>query len=63
MKRSTLDTCKRNELWALIRKVGNHYNEDNEYLKEYAKELVENHDIEKALICFRDLATRLCIVK
>lgn len=47
--------AKKHELWSLIRRVGNHYGEDQEFIKEYAKEVFEQNDLQKALDCFRDL--------
>ena len=47
--------ARKHELWSLIRRVGNHYGEDQEFLKSYAKEVFDKNDLQKALDCFRDL--------
>ncbi len=47
--------AKRHELFALIKKYGLHYKEDIEFLREYAKDVVANYDLDEALLCFRDL--------
>jgi hypothetical protein len=48
--------AKKNELYSLIKTVGLRYGEELDSLREYAKEVFENHDIDKAIACFRDLA-------
>lgn len=54
-----IETCQRNELWALIKQVSEFYGGDDiEELKASAKEMVKNYTIEQALACFRDLAAQ-----
>ncbi len=48
--------AKKNELYSLIKTVGLRYGEEIEPLREYAKEVYENNDIDKSIACFRDLA-------
>jgi hypothetical protein len=56
--------CKKNELWALIKKVSNHNGGDDEgELKAFAKNLAENYTIDEGLTCFRDLAKQCETVK
>ncbi|HJY22036.1 MAG TPA: hypothetical protein VJ279_04075 [Hanamia sp.] len=51
-----IETCKRNELWTLIKKVSNHYGGDDlDELKAFAKGVVENYTLDEALACFRDV--------
>lgn len=51
--------CQRHELWGLIKKVSQyHGGDDAEWLKAYAKEMLENYTIDQALVCFRDLASQ-----
>jgi len=60
---SATDICKRNELWALIKKVSNYYEGDNsEWLKEYGREMLKSYSLDDALTAFRDIGSR-CIEK
>jgi hypothetical protein len=57
------DICKRNELWSLIKKVSHYYGgDDSEWLKEYAKEMLNGYSLDDALTCFRDLASQYASV-
>lgn len=58
-----LGISKRNELYSLIKKVGLHFGEDIDILREYAKEVLENNDIDKSIACFRDLAEQTKYMK
>ncbi len=63
MSKAAIDVCKRNELWALIKRVSQHHGgDDPEWLKEYAREMLQNHSLDDALACFRDLATQCVAV-
>lgn len=54
-----IETCKKNELWGLIKKVSNHLGGDDlEWLKAFAKNMVEIYSINESLACFRDLITQ-----
>lgn len=55
MSKTALDICHKNQLWTLVKKVGQHYQEDSEFLKEYAKDIYENGNILQAIDCFKDL--------
>lgn len=51
-----LAIAQRHELWALIKKVSNHFGgDDQEWLKEYARQIVDEHGLEKSLACFKSL--------
>lgn len=52
-----LQIVKKNQLFSLIKKVGLYYGEDIDSLREYAKEVFANNDLDEALACFIDLAT------
>lgn len=58
-----LNIAKRNELYSLIKKVGLCYGENIDFLREYAKEVFENNDIDKSIACFRDLAEKTKYMK
>jgi len=47
--------AKKNQLWSLIKRVGAYYHEDLEFIKEYAKDVYENNDVDEAIKCFEDL--------
>lgn len=57
MAKDAIHYCKKQELWALIRKLGHLYGEDEETLREYAKDRYEAciNDLDGAIACFRDL--------
>lgn len=57
MAKDAIHYCKKQELWALIRELGRLYDENDEYLREYAKEVYEDNleDLDRAIECFRDL--------
>jgi hypothetical protein len=55
-----VETCQRNELWALLKKIDAHYGgNDIEWLKIYAKDILQHHSLEAALTCFRDIAKQV----
>jgi len=59
LHKNAIAICQKNELWSLIKKVSNsHGGDDPEWLKEYAKSLVENYSLEECLLVFRDLASQ-----
>lgn len=55
---SPLWICKKNEIVAHIRRMFKHYGEDEAFFDEYLACVLE-HDIDKALECFRDLVKQL----
>lgn len=52
-----IKTAMKTELWAKIKRVGEIYDEDPQFIKEYAKEVYERNlgDLTDSLECFRDL--------
>jgi Flp pilus assembly CpaF family ATPase len=56
VERNALYIAKKNELASIIKKIGRHYGENIDDLKEYFNEILEKHDIDKALNCFKDVA-------
>jgi hypothetical protein len=49
---------KRQALAQLIKEVGEAWGEPIESIREYAKEILDTKDIDKALACFTDLAAQ-----
>lgn len=50
------DVCIRNELRQLIKQVSHgHGGDDEQFLNDYIEDILANQDVDKALICFRDL--------
>lgn len=60
MAKEALHICKKQELWALIKALGRLYDEDEDFIREYAKDRYEAciDDLDKAIACFRDLVER-----
>jgi hypothetical protein len=58
-----LEIAKRNEVFSLIKKVGDRYGEDIDFLREYAKEIIQNNDLDRLLLCFRDLVEKTKYLK
>lgn len=56
-KEKVFNSAKKNQLISLIRKLGKLVNEEQEFLDEYEKDVVENckGEFDKAIICFKDL--------
>jgi hypothetical protein len=55
-----IEICQRNELWALIRKISTFHGGDEDlWLREFAKVMVEKHGFEKSLECFKNIASQL----
>jgi len=56
-KLDAMHYAKKQELWALIRELGRLYDENDEFLRVYAKEVYEANleDLDRAVLCFRDL--------
>lgn len=59
MSTPALNICHKNQLWTLVKKVGEHYKEDLDFLKEYAKEVYEGNEIMAAIECFKDLLNQV----
>ena len=57
---SALRIVKKHELWALIRRLGELWEEDPEFTAEYAKSVYESYgqQIDDAINCFKDLVTQ-----
>lgn len=54
-----LEKVKKNHLWSLIRRVGTYYDEDLEFVREYAREIYEAGNVDEAIQCFSDLVCQL----
>lgn len=51
-----LNLAKKNELWSLIKKLAEYWQEQDEsFIKEYAKEVYETNNLDSAIKCFKDL--------
>lgn len=54
--------CKKNEIAGHIRKIFEATGEDPSYFDEYLAGVLE-HDIDAALLCFRDVVKRIEFIK
>lgn len=54
--------CKKNEIACHIRRMFKVYGEDESFFDEYLAGVLE-HDIDKALFCFRDLVKQIEFLK
>ncbi len=56
---------QKNELWSYIKTIGEISEEDPDCLREYAAEVYEKwqHDLQKAIDCFKELADELKRIK
>lgn len=52
--RTPLEMAQISEIMAHVSTIFEHYGEDDEYYDEYLSSIL-NNDINKALLCFRDL--------
>lgn len=52
---------QKNELWGLIKIIGNYWNEPKNSLSAYASQVYEanKHDLNIAIACFRDLVKQV----
>ncbi len=58
-KKSCIDACKISELKSLIKKISMYYGGDDEkFLEDYISDVIKeySHDLDVALLCFRDLS-------
>ncbi len=55
--KSSINIANKNALWSLIKTVGHLYGEDDDFLKEYAKDVYETNlaDLPRAIECFKIL--------
>lgn len=60
-----LDIAKKNELYALIKAVGDYHGEEIEFLRLYAKDCVTTYanDLDAAIACFKDLKSQIMVKK
>lgn len=61
IKQKAFNMAKRNELIALIRKLGALVREEKEFLESYAQEQADewSHDYDKAIKCFKMLIWKI----
>ena len=62
MNDDPLTKVKKNHLWSLIRRVATYYDEDTDFIREYAKEVYEAGNVDEAINCFNDLVDQIPVM-
>lgn len=63
-KKSPIELCKQVELKKLIIKISDYYGgDDDNFLAEYIHDIQMKNDLDKALVCFRELAAQIIPAK
>ena len=59
-KKSPIELCKQAELKKFIIKISDYYGgDDANFLAEYIHEIQRKNDLDKVLVCFRELAAQV----